>query len=76
MSGHFQYLPIQNWLKAAEHKPKHLPIFLLDAYQSVIGKGIRCVCSVTGKTCLMKLRSILSLSFLKAEPEVNISSKV
>lgn len=45
MSGHFQYLPIQNWHKAAEHKPKHLPIFLLDAYQSVIGKGIRCLFS-------------------------------
>lgn len=38
MSRHFQYLSIQNWHKTAEYKPKHLHVFLPDAYQLVMGK--------------------------------------
>lgn len=55
MSRHFSQLNIQNWHKAAEHKTKHLDLSLPDACQS-LGKGIRCICSLTGKIHLTKLQ--------------------
>lgn len=55
MSRHFSHLKIQNWHKAAERKTKHMNVSLPDAYQPLIGKGIRCICSLTGKTHLKKL---------------------
>lgn len=64
MSRHFYHSNIQNWHRAADHKTKHLDVSLPDAYQSLIGKGIRCISSLTGKTHLTKLKSILSLSLL------------